>query len=54
MILMQEMLLFFQTALHRPVVSPAKEAAQNAVEASQNTGVAKVAETLRAAPVMQS
>ena len=42
---MQETLLPYKAALHRPVVSPAKEAAQNAVEASQNTGVAKVVET---------
>ena len=43
MILMQEMLLFFQTALHRPVVSPANEAAENAVEVSHIVGAAKLA-----------
>ena len=38
-----------RAAPHRPVVSPAKESAENAVEAPQIVGVTKVAETPGAA-----
>ena len=39
-----------RASLYRPVASPAKEAAENVVGASQIVGAAKVAETLGAAP----
>ena len=42
-----------QTALHRPVASTTKEAAGNAVEASQIVRAAIVAETPGAAPVVK-